>query len=178
MITRQSVAVVGQLFKPHGIKGELSASLDYDDLSPADLKCLITDIDGILVPFFVDSCRQRGGSSWLIKFDGIDNESDAAALANHELFALRSDLPDDSEGDDSEGVHLFDLVGYTLSDAGRAIGTIEAIDDSTPNILFNVKTPEGDIVLVPFAEEFIAGLDTAEHVIDMELPEGLIDLNL
>ncbi len=175
MITRESVCPVGSLFKPHGIKGEMSATLDYD-LEPTDLRCLILDIDGILVPFFVDSFRARGSSSWLLKIAGVDNEKDAAALINHEIYALRNELPDDGS-EEGDGVHLFDLVGYTLLDGDVTVGVIDDIDDSTVNILMDIVTPAGQHVLVPFAEDCITGLDTEKHIIEMELPEGLLDLN-
>ncbi len=176
MITRQSLTHIGSIFKPHGIKGELSVTIDYDVL-PEDLRCLIIDIDGIYVPFFIESSRARGSESFLIKFDGINDEKSASALSHHEIFALTEELPFD-EDEDGDGVHLFDLEGYELhTDEGYLVGVIEEIDDSTSNILFHVKDEDDAIIYVPFAEEFITALDTENKIIEMALPEGLVDLN-
>ncbi len=172
MILRDELTIIGSIFKPHGIKGELSASFDIDML-PDEFRCIVLDIDGILVPFFIESYRLRGAESVLLKIDGINNEKDAAKLANHDIYVLTNELPDE----DDDGVHLFDLEGYILQCNGETIGEIEEIDDSTANILMIVKNADDKTVLVPFVEELIIGLDTEEKIIDMDLPEGLLGLN-
>ena len=69
-------------------------------------------------------------------------------------------------------------MGYTLVDAttGRVVGEIESVDDSTMNLLFQVRTADGDEVLVPAPEELIRNIDTEERRMELELPEGLLDL--
>lgn len=178
MIRRDDLTAVGEVFKPHGIKGELSMSLEAG-LEPESMRCMVLDIDGIFVPFFVASARRRGPESWLVRFDGIDNETQAAALSRHEIFALTAELPDGIAGDDdAEGINLYDLEGFTLADAdGSPVGTIDDIDDSTANILLYVTTPDGRTVFVPFADELVAGLDIDGRVISLDIPEGIIDLN-
>ena len=176
MITRQNLTRIGSIFKPHGIKGELSVTIDYDVL-PEDLRCIVLDIDGIYVPFFIESYRKRGTESYLVKIDGIEDEHAASVLANHDVFAISEELPCEDD-EDGEGVHLFDLEGYSLcTDDGKTIGVIDYIDDSTANILFHVKNTSGILTYIPFAEEFITALDTDNKIIEMNLPEGLIDLN-
>ena len=59
MITPDILTSIGTFFKPHGIKGEISATLDYD-IDPSELRCIVLEIDGIIVPFFVDSRRPKG----------------------------------------------------------------------------------------------------------------------
>ncbi len=173
MIRAEQLTAIGKVFKPHGIKGELNVMLDYG-VEPDELRCLILEIDGIFVPFFIESSRSRGSESWLIKMEGIDNETQAAALVNHEVYGLTDELDIDT---DDDGVHLHDLVGFKLFDGDTAIGVIRRIDDSTENILMSVETGDGRAVLVPFAEDFISGLDPKAKIIEMNLPEGIMDLN-
>lgn len=178
MIAESTLTSVGSIFKPHGIKGEMSATLDYG-LEPSDLRCIVLDIDGIYVPFFIESSRRRGTESWLLKIDGIDDEKQAAALANHEIYALKAELPEGDADDDSDvdGVYLYDLEGFRMLDGDTEVGTIDYVDDTTENILFGVKTADGKTVLVPFAEELITSIDPETRTIAMDLPEGIIDLN-
>lgn len=176
MIRRRDLLRVGETLKPHGIKGELSVDLD-EGLAPDDLRCFILDIDGIFVPFFAVSTRPRGGALWLVRFDGVDNETEAAALAHHDIYALRDELPDSCD-DDSDEISLYDLEGFTLADSsGATVGVIDSIDDSTANVLLTVEMPGGRCVLIPFAEELVAGLDVDRRVIEMDIPDGLVDLN-
>lgn len=174
MIKESELTDVGKLFKPHGIKGELNAELDFD-LTPDDLRCLILDIDGIYTPFFVESARPKGTGRWLFKLEGINDERQAAPLVNHEIYALTSELP--FEPEDGEGVHLFDLIGYTLFDGEEPVGEITDIDDATVNLLLIVHTPAGKTVYVPFAPEFVAAIDPEQKKVVMNIPEGILDLN-
>ena len=68
-------------------------------------------------------------------------------------------------------------MGFTIVDrvAGE-IGRVEAVDDSTMNVLFNVSTPSGGMLFVPVAEEWIDDIDHAAGKIHMHLPEGLLEL--
>lgn len=175
MILRDDITPIGDIYKPHGIRGELSATFD-EGLDPRDLRCIVLDIDGIYVPFFIGSARQRGADSWLIKVDGIDDERAAMRLARHEIFAMADEVSDDD--DDADGVHLYDLIGYDLTDAdGTPVGRITGIDDSTANVLLTVETADGRSIFVPFADELLTALDTAAHTAALDLPDGLINLN-
>lgn len=176
MIKPETLTAIGSFFKPHGIKGELTATLDYE-LEPSELRCIVLEIDGIFVPFFIESSRSKGAHSWLIKLDGVDSEKSAAAFSNHEIYAVTAELPEGVADEDEDGFYLYDLEGYTLKEDETVVGTIDGVDDSTANILLIVKTPEGSTVYVPFAEEFLTDIDKENHIITMNLPEGLIDLN-
>ncbi len=176
MITPDILTSIGTFFKPHGIKGEISATLDYD-IDPSELRCIVLEIDGIFVPFFVDSSRPKGASLWLVKLDGVDSEKSASAFSNHEIYAITAELPEGLVDEGEDGLYLYDLEGYTLKEDANVIGTIDGVDDSTANILLIVKTPAGGTVYVPFAEEFLTDIDKDNHTITMTLPEGLIDLN-
>lgn len=175
MIQEKDLTDVGMLFKPHGIKGELNAELDYE-LTPDDLRCVIIEIDGIYTPFFIDSFRTKGADRWLLKFKGIDDERAAASLVNHHMYAVTAELPFDTT-DDEEGVHLYDLVGYTLFDNDVEVGKIDAVDDTTANILLIVTTPHHGTVYVPFVEDFLMAVEPARQRIVMNIPEGVLNLN-
>ena len=73
MIRLSEIAEVGRFNKPHGIKGEISVSINTDiDLD--DVKCVIVPIDGIFVPFFLQTIRPKTADTSLITIDGIVSE--------------------------------------------------------------------------------------------------------
>ena len=78
MIVRDQLIAVGRFNKAHGVNGEVQATLDIDaDLLPR-LRCIVTDVDGIYVPFFIASHRKKGTQSVLLTIDGITSEQQAA----------------------------------------------------------------------------------------------------
>lgn len=181
MIKASEIAAVGSLLKPHGIKGEIVADLDQD-IKPDKLRCIVLDIDGIFVPFFISGIRNGGSSSTLLTIDGITNENEAKELCGKEIYALKSDVPD-VPSDDEGGFYLADLIGFNVeSESGKVIGKIEDYDDSTSNVLLIVspqdkRAPDSVQLYIPLADEYITEIDAENRTIKMSLPSGLLDLN-
>ena len=73
MIRKEEVFKVGQFAKPHGVKGEIALTTrgDFDALEEMEDPYVVCDMDGILVPFFVESFRYKSDSVVLLKFDGL-----------------------------------------------------------------------------------------------------------
>ena len=59
MITREELIAIGHYNKTHGVAGEISATIDVDMSLLESLSCLVSDLDGIFVPFFVNACRPK-----------------------------------------------------------------------------------------------------------------------
>ena len=175
MIRLSEIVEVGRFNKPHGIKGEISVSINTDiDLN--DVKCVIVPIDGIFVPFFLQTVRPKTADTSLITIDGIDSEEKAQGLANRPLFILRSDLPDDDN--DEDGFYASDLIGFKVNDMTHGvIGEISDINDSTQNILFIVKTPDGKELMIPVADEFILSIGPQNETVNTDIPSEILTLN-
>ena len=169
MIRREEVYKIGRLGKTHGVRGEISFLLDDDVFDRTDADYLILDIDGILVPFFIEEYRFKTDSNALMKFDGIDTQERARELTGCDVYFPRS-LSDEDE----TNVSWAELVGYSLIDShsGKTIGEIAAIDDTTINILFELT----DGKLIPASDELIQHIDTKQHQIEINLPEGILEL--
>ena len=169
MIRREEVYKIGRLGKTHGVRGEISFLLDDDVFDRTDADYLILDIDGILVPFFIEEYRFKTDSNALMKFDGIDTQERARELTGCDVYFPRSQAEEDESN-----VPWAELVGYSLIDSssGKTIGEIAAIDDTTINILFELT----DGKLIPASEELIQQIDTKLHQIEINLPEGILEL--
>ena len=177
MIRQEEVTAVGELIKTHGIAGELVMTSPYDGLfEGTDTPYIICDMDGILVPFFIESYRPRGAASLLVKLEYVDDERAARRFVRRTAYYPIDRLPEnDSEGADDPAWECF--VGYQLTDeAGREVGTVAAVDASTANVLFRVDR-EGHELLIPVASEVVHGVDHAARRIAVAMPEGLLDLN-
>lgn len=175
MIKLSEIAEIGRFNKPHGIKGEISVSVD-GNIDLEDVKCIIVRIDGIFVPFFLKSVRPKTADTSLITIEGIDSEEKAQELTNRDIYILRSDLPE--EETDEDGLYASDLIGYEINDVTSGeIGVIEDINDSTQNILFIVRTPEGKELYIPVAEEFILSVDPDNETVRTDIPIEILTLN-
>ena len=174
MIRREDVFPIGRIGKPHGIKGEVAFHFDDDIFSRLDSDYLILEVDGILVPFFMDEYRFRSDSTVLVKFCGIDSQEKARTLTHCNVFFERSK----AEAETGDELSWSQITGFGIVDAdsGKAVGTIRSVDDTTINILFEVVTSEGKEVLIPASDDFIVDVDMRQHTITLAIPEGLLGL--
>lgn len=175
MIDRAALKKIGRIAKTHGLAGEVSAYIEADiDFDAGD--CLVLDIDGIPVPFFIASARRRGTDAWLLTIDGITSQPEASEIVGCDIFVTKDRLGDDDSDDDI--VYISDMEGFTLFNAadGTSVGRITAIDDSTENILFTIETPDGREFFIPFAEELVTGIDPDAETVTMSIADGLLEL--
>ena len=173
MIRREEVYKIGKIGKPHGVSGEINFMFDDDVFDRTDAEYLVLDIDGILVPFFMEEYRFRSDSTAIVKFCDIDTQEKVRQLTGCEVFFPRAHA-----GGDDGVVTWSAIVGFAVIDqeSGRRVGTIRSVDDSTVNTLFEVSAADGQDLLLPAHEELIADVDMTRQTITMHLPEGLFDL--
>lgn len=177
MIKSEQLVEIGKFNKPHGINGEISLTL-HDNVEPDKLECVIVEIDGINVPFFIESIRPKTTETFLVTVDGIDSEEDTRLLVNKTAFVGDRDEALIAEEEDGEGMYASALTGYKIIDGntGDTIGHVTDIEDSTANALFIVEDDSGKTVYIPIADEFIENIDTDTRCVTVNLPEGLLQL--
>lgn len=177
MITREELIAIGHYNKPHGVAGELSATVDVEiDVLDA-LSCLVSEMDGIYVPFFVNSLRPKTSETVLLTIDGINSEQEAARLVNHDIYALKREFRQESDDADADGYPLDYFIGFELQDSdGTRVGEIVQVDEQTENAIFIVDDGEGELLL-PASDDLIVEFDLDKKVMVMDLPQGILDLN-
>jgi 16S rRNA processing protein RimM len=169
MIRQEEVYKIGRLGKAHGVKGEVSLQFDDDIFDRVEAEYLVLDIDGILVPFFMEEYRFRSDTVCLVKFCDVDTQQRAQELTGCDVYFPRA-LAETTD----ETPSLSMLMGYEIVSVadGRAVGKIAAIDDSTANILFELETGH----LIPANDDLIEVIDTEQQQIRMNIPEGLLNI--
>lgn len=177
MITRDELISIGHYNKPHGVAGEISATIDVEMDLLRNLTCLVSEVDGIFVPFFVNACRPKGGNTVLLTIDGINNEMEATLLVNAEIYALKRDYDDTAVEEDADGYPLDYFIGFELKDTqGNRLGEIVDVDEQTENAIFIVNRGEDDC-MIPAADDLIVEFDVDNKTMIMDLPQGLLELN-
>lgn len=169
MIRKEDVFKIGRLGKSHGVKGDFSFPFDDDVFDRVEADYLILDIDGILVPFFIEEYRFRNDTTAIIKFEGVDSQERARELTGCDVYFPR-ELADSA----NDGLSWSAIVGFYILEvkSGKVIGRIASIDDSTLNILFCLE----DGRLIPATDDLITAIDQQARTITMHIPEGLLEL--
>jgi 16S rRNA processing protein RimM len=119
----------------------------------------------------IESVWEHGGRL-VFKFAGIDNISDAEIWQGAEL---RVPLAQRAPLDEGE-FYYSDLVGCEVWDrkAGDRLGIVAAMQEfGGPSGVLELDNG----LLIPFAKAICVNIDPAARRIDVELPEGLRELN-
>ena len=178
MIRKEDIVAIGKFQKTHALQGELNAIVDVQEDYAEDDKPFIVDVDGSYVPFYIESIRPKGSTSYLVKLAGVDSQEEAQQFVNKEIYAMRSDLIDYFETDGETFVDPDDIEGYEVVDSRLGdLGKVKEVNDATANVLLVVDTPDGDELLVPFVDEFVEEIDQDNKRIVVSLPEGLLEIN-
>ena len=173
MIKQEEVYKIGRLGKPHGVHGEIQLQFNDDVFDTADADYLVLEVEGILVPFFIEEYRFRSDEIALMKFEDIDTEEKARQLTGCSVF-----FPRHIADERSENLSWAQIVGYTLLDnnSGKVVGNICGVDDSTVNTLFEVEDTAGGELLIPANDKLITAVDTTQKTITLVIPDGLLEL--
>lgn len=172
MIDMNSLVRVGKVLKSHGVNGEMAlsvpAGLDWTD----ELDCLVCMMDGIPVPFYLDSIRDKSSTVVLVKFDGYDNVDEIQRFMGTDVY-----MPARYVVEQESGELIWEtFIGWEVVDSvDGSLGIIKAVDDTTPNILFLVDDGLRDRV-IPANPEWITAVDKDVRVLRYNLPEGLSEL--
>ncbi len=177
MIEKHNCRQVGVIVKSHVIAVEVVISLfnefSIDDL---DTKFLFVDLDGGLVPFFLEEARQRNKTDVLAKLEQVKDEKGADQVMDAPVYVEKIAPTNTSNSASEQGFSAYQLVGYQCQAVGYgAIGEVVAIKEISKNPLFELEY-NGNELLIPIVEDFIVGIDDENRTIVFELPEGLIDL--
>jgi 16S rRNA processing protein RimM len=122
-----------------------------------------------------DFWPHKGGM--VFKFEGVDSIEEAETLLRCEI-----QIPEQERAELEEGAfYVSDLLGclvVDLSQAEREAGTVEDVNFGAGTApLLIVKNEGGKEFMIPFVESFIRKLDVKGKRIEMQLPEGMLELD-
>ncbi|WP_291726440.1 ribosome maturation factor RimM [Bernardetia sp.] len=174
-MTKENCFELGSLIKPHGLKGDIQAFWDTDNIDLyLNIESILVEQNGQLVPFFVENLRPQVGQKVILKLEGIDTIEQAEEFRKLKLF-----LPDEfvpKLEDDEFFYH--EIIGFVVSDTEKGkLGKIETIYNLPQNDLLVINYKEKEI-LIPLKKELIKEFDRENKSILMHLPEGLLEVYL
>jgi len=172
MIQKEQVFPIGQIIKPHGIHGEMTFDITSDILNRDDIPFFIFEIDGIFVPFSVETYRYKSNTTGILQLEGVDTDQEAKQFSGLTIYIEKQFL---DEVEDAE-IELDYFVGFSMIDVEKGeIGVIQEVDQTTENALFVIQKDE-DELLIPVGDEYIQEIDHQQKIIRVLLPDGLLDL--
>ena len=167
---------LGFLYKAYGIKGELIVRTDLN-LSENTInkwESIFIEINGILVPFFIEQISLKTDIELQLKFEDIDDEIQAKTYIGNSIFVEKENLQIEQKDETFSQWVSFQIV----DEQGVFVGQIVKLIEYPSQSMLMINTKEQDEILIPAIEDWIISVDSDKKEITMNLPTGLIDLNL
>lgn len=164
---------IGYISKTRGLKGELQLYLEVSN--PQDyieLESVLLEIHQKPVPFFVSKISLQKNIAY-VYLEDIDHIDKSKPLVGKKVYIRTKDIPENTNDNTPEL-----LRGFTVIDESKGeLGEITEIQ-ILPKQYIASLIHQGKEIMFPLHEQFILGIDQKNRVINVDLPEGLVDLYL
>ena len=158
---------IGHVIKPHGLKGEVVVLVEaFAADRVQSLSTIFLDLGGSKVPFLLQRVSPLRPGQFKLRLTGVETQEETERLRKLPVYCLRDDIPDEEDTD---------LTGFILFNRGVEVGKVLAVIDNSLQVLLEIKTETGESY-VPLTSDWILGVDAEAKKLDMDLPEGLLDI--
>ena len=136
------------------------------------MESVFLEIDGKPVPFFISESGSTVNNNLRLKLDGYDSIEKINEFIGCKVY-LSSAGNGKNKVLNSSGFTNFNV----FLPGDRLLGEVTNIIENPGQILLILKSPEGKEILIPFHEDFIVSINKKKKLIEMDLPEGLTEIN-
>ncbi len=163
---------IGELIKPHGIKGELKTLFFNEDSK--SLKCnqvvFLSDDENNFYEYKIEKVVYSIKKN-RIKFFEIDSIDSAEGLRGYIINILRSDFPNLDDGE----YYLNDLIGYTLlSETDENYGIVNDVFHFPANNVLSILLDNKEY-LIPMIDDVVLNIFHDSKIIIINPMEGLFN---
>lgn len=165
---------LGKITRTHGLAGNIILKLDTDQPEfYHKLDSIFVEINGLLVPFFIEKQQWSKDNSKIISFKNATLAM-AEQTVGKNVFLPLSSLPKLS----GNQFYYHEVIGFEIREEdGKTCGNILEINDQTAQHYFILKLADKEVI-IPIIKNWILEVNRNEKFIKMQLPEGLIDVFL
>lgn len=153
--------------------GGCQVYIDADDPGAyVDLESVFVEINGNLVPFFIEDIAFLSPKKAVFHFEEIDTFEQAQALVSSPIFLPLSELPKLADGK----FYYHDVIGFKVVD--QTLGELGVVDQFfTEGVqdLLQMVYKETEI-LIPVVDAIVLRADLNAKILHVNLPEGLLDI--
>jgi 16S rRNA processing protein RimM len=164
----------GKIVAVHGLKGELIFKHTLGKRSTLKgLQTIFTEErkDSFL-PWFIESARAKSNEEVFLKLENVDTREAAMKLSQKEVWFAEPDFKSLAARTAPASI-----LGYTIVNDGEPLGEILEIIEQPHQLVCRLQF-KGKEVLIPLHGETLKKTDHRKKLVQVSLPEGLLDIYL
>ncbi|MBS1548386.1 MAG: 16S rRNA processing protein RimM [Bacteroidetes bacterium] len=165
---------LGKITRRHGLQGNVMLKLDTDQPEIYNkLEGIFLEVNGLLVPFFIEKQQWSKADTKIISFKNASEQMVEQSIGKN-VFLPLSSLPILT----GNQFYYHEVVGFTIVDEkNTTCGEIKEVNDQTAQHYF-ILNLNGKEIIIPIIKDWILNVNREEKKIQMQLPEGLLDVFL
>ena len=157
---------LGEFIKLFSFKGELIFYSELKSVFIENLDSLFVNFNESYVPFQIIKVKSHKKNNYRTQLQNVNSESEAKRLLKKDIYVERIENSDNSD-------YLVD--NFKVYNDNKYIGVVISTINKTEQSIMEVKMSD-KVVLIPLVDQFIVEINDEELKIDMDLPEGLLDI--
>jgi 16S rRNA processing protein RimM len=163
---------IGKIVATFGLEGELILQHSIGKkTSLKDVKAIfVEELKGSYIPWFVEKAKAKSEDEVLVKLEGLNTKEAGKKLTQKKVWLKVEDLKRVA-GTASP----LALLGYTLIDEGKVLGSVEEVIEQPHQLLLKVIVDTIEM-LIPIHEETLDKIDHKRAEVHVTLPDGLLDI--
>ena len=175
MKDKSNFLTIGKVGRAHGLKGELRV------ISYADSPFIFDELSRIYLKksawphprkFTISSARLTHNEIYLY-LQGVQGRDAVKELQGAELWIRLKDLPEKAD----EEIYLFELIGFSVFLPDNSLlGHISGVQGQSAQEIWVITDKQGREILFPAVDEFVLEVDVQKKSVQIDPPDGLIEL--
>jgi 16S rRNA processing protein RimM len=163
---------IGKIVAAHGIGGQII--IEHALGKPINFKGIeaifVEKNAASFIPYFIQSASAKTDTISHLQLEGINSREATAMLLGKKVW-----LPQDDFQKLVDKQSPLALLGYTVEEAGKAIGVIQEVIEQPHQLMVTILY-QGQEAYIPLHEESLKAVNHKAKTISVELPDGLLDL--
>ena len=157
---------LGEFIKLFSFKGELIFYSELNSVFVENLDSLFVNFNESYVPFQIIKVKSHKKNNYRTQLQNVNSESEAKRLLKKDIYIERIENSDNSD---------YIVDNFKVYNNNKYVGVVISTINKTEQSIMEVKMSD-KVVLIPLVDQFIVEINDEELKIDMDLPEGLLDI--
>ena len=178
MINTDELYYLGIIKKTKGNKAHLFclATIPLDEVNIGELKHLFLEInENQFIPFSVEDFQIEKNDNFTLKLTEINTQEKAEKTTGTKIYIQASSISHKS----NSKIKTQKIIGYHVIDAKYGfLGKLQEIIENKTQDLLVIQSENNIEIFIPFVDDFVKEINHHEKCINIEAPQGLIEIYL
>jgi 16S rRNA processing protein RimM len=157
---------LGEFIKLFSFRGELIFYSELKSVFVENLESLFVNFNESYVPYQIIKVKSHKKNNYRTQLKDVNSESEARRLLKKDIYIEKIESSDNTD---------YIVDNFKVYNNKKYIGVVISTFNKTGQSIMEVKMSD-KVVLIPLVDQFVVEINDEELKIDMDLPEGLLDI--